>query len=110
MSCEISQLLRVARCREPGQAHVVRSVEAMVVDPDRMTLDRREREVPAIVGNQVEPRLHVLPKAGNAEAALSFLQLGPGRSVEERDRGDVDTASVALELDEGAVLRGKALV
>jgi hypothetical protein len=44
-------------------SHVVVQVEAMVVDPDRVSLEGREGEPTPVAGEEVKARLDVLPQA-----------------------------------------------
>ena len=86
-------------------AHVVGEIEALVVDPDGMPLDRREGEPLTVVGDQMKSRSDVLSELLDIRA-----RRGSRDRVEASDRGDMGRQSLALEQDEGGVLRRQALV
>ena len=73
---EREQLLAAARRRQRGEAHVVRDVEARVVDPDRPTLLERHVHDPL-----AEPRDEVQP---GADEPAGLREAEPAGVVEER--------------------------
>ena len=66
------ELLVVSRRRQAGVAHVVLDVEALVVDPHRVVLDRDARDPLPVARDQVQPRHHVAAHAVDVDSALGL--------------------------------------
>ena len=94
--------------RQRGVPHVVRDVEAVVVDPDRPALLVRHRHEPA-----PEPRHQRQPRQ---HEVAHFLDPEPPVGVEERcalenaHRADVHRVLGPLQVQEARVERGEAVV
>ena len=78
-----AQLFLVAGRRQRRVADVVAEVELRIVDPERPAgLDRREGELLAVAGHEVQPALDVLEQVVVARR----------RALEDRHRADVHVA------------------
>ena len=84
--------------------HVVVQVEAIVVDPDRVSLEGREGEPTPVAGEEVKARLDVLPQAIAVEASVLPAQ---GLALEDRHGRDVHRSGSRLEVKERRVLCGQ---
>ena len=93
---ERAQLVLGAGLRQRGVAQVVLEVEARVVDPHRSPgLDRRERELLAVAGDEVQPPAHVVGEVVERRR----------RALEDHDGADVHVGVLALLCQERRVHR-----
>ena len=105
---ERDQLLPRARLRQRGVPHVVRHVEAVVVDPDRTALVVGNRHQPAAEAReQREPRAHEIAHLGDPEAAVVVEER---RALEHTHRADVHRVLEPLQVQEAGVEPGKPVV
>jgi hypothetical protein len=103
---EAFQLAFGARLRQRRVAHVVVDVEAVVVDPHRMALDRDPREPLAIARDPVQSRRDVCTHAIGVDAARRIAQRA---DLEDQRGADVLRIGVALEVQEGPIEDRKPL-
>jgi len=87
--------------------HVVEDVEAGIVDPDRLPLDRGPCEPLPIARDEMQPRRHELPDHVDVDAAIGLPQR---TRIEDRHATDVHVGIVVLERQHAGVEAGEALV
>ena len=94
--------------RQRGVAHVVRDVEAVVVDPDRAALLVGHGHQPAAEARQqLQPRQHEVAHLADAEAAVGVEER---LALEHAHRADVHRVLEPLQVQEAGVERGEPVV
>src|SRR5690606_21247480 len=101
------ELSLAARARQPGVAHVVAELEARIVDPHGMALERGPGEALPVARDPVQARGDVRLDAFEVDAAGVVAQRG---SLEHGGRADVHRRARVLVDPELAVELGEALV
>src|SRR4030095_3045639 len=97
----------VAGRGQRGVAHVVVDVEAIVVDPHRMVLDRDPLDALAVARDAVQPRRDVLADLVDVDTALRRRER---TLLEDEAARHVHVGVRAFELEEAAILRGEPVV
>ena len=106
-SGESLQLRVVARTRQRRVADVVGQVEVIVVDPDRLVEDRDPAETLPVARHEVQAARDVSADTVDVYAAVGGSER---RRLEEDEAAEVHVAVRILEVEEGAILGGDALV
>src|SRR5581483_4768819 len=101
------QLTVVPRARQARVADVEAQVEMVVVDPDRVSLERHPRDPLAVARDPVEAGREVAPDAIDVHAARRRRERP---RVEHGDAAEMHVRVRVLEHEERAVLRGEPFV
>src|SRR5262249_52727923 len=102
------QLRTRSRAWQRREAHVVRDIEALVVDPDRPAeVERYRHRLLPEARYEVEARRHEVTRVGDAEAAFVVEERC---ALEDRERSDVHWRLDALEGEEARVEAAEPVV
>ncbi len=101
------ELLFPAGTRQRRMAHVVVEVEALIVNPDRMVLDRHARDPLPITGNLMQPRSDVAANPFDIDPAAR----GPHRlRVEDHHPRDVHVSLRTFKVQKRPVQNAQPLI
>ena len=103
----VDNLALPGAAREARVPHVVVEVEARVVDPQRLPLERGPQQPLPVARDEVQARVDGVADRVDVDAAVG----PPERAgVEERDAADVHVGLVVLEREHAGIEGGEALV
>mgnify|MGYP006908368812 CR=1 FL=1 len=88
-------------------AHVIAEVEARIVDPDRMVLDRDRRDALPVARHEVQARLDVVAQPLEVHAAFRTAH---GRRIEDQAPRHVHVGVVVLHAEEDLVRDAQSFV
>jgi hypothetical protein len=104
---QLLQLPVGARRGQGDVADVVVQVEAVVVDPERMTVERRVVEALPVARDEMKARRDVRTDAREVDAAAGARERA---GLADRLPADVHRRGGGLEAEEGRILRREGLV